>query len=167
MELDQWIAVFAAVSQTAGERDRSKWGLFMSGIVAASLLVAVAAYTLLSKTGISRPLGLGASALGVLLSVAWILVQSGMAAECAHWQRVLRSIESQFAGAEFYRGLHRLMRGEEICIRSSGWRCDEWQSEGIRLPFLFRSIPGAMTTLVPLGFAVGFVVLLVALVIGV
>ena len=167
MELDQWVAVFAAVSQTAGDRDRSKWGLFMSGLVAASLLVAVAAYTLLARTAVSRPLGLGASSLGLLLSVAWIAVQSGMAAECAHWQRVLRSIESQFAGAEFYRGLHRLMRGEQICIRSSGWLCDEWQSEGVRLSFLLRSIPSAMTALVPLGFSVGFAVLLVALAVGV
>jgi len=167
MELEQWIAVFAAVSQTACNRERSLWGLLMSGMVASSLLVALAAYALLSGTGASDPLGLGASSLGFLLSAAWILQQARLSAECAHWQRVLRSIESQFAGAEFHRSLHRLVSGEQICVRSSSWLCDEWQSEGVRLPAILRSLPGTTTMLVPLMFIVGFAALLVASAIGI
>lgn len=163
MELDQWIAVFSAVSQTEINRDRSMWSLFMSGIVAGSLLVAVTAYALLSATAASDLLGLGAASLGLLLSVAWILTQSRLSAESAHWRRVLRSIESQFAGAEFHRGLHRLMRGEQICVRSSRWLCDEWQSEGVKFPTVLRWIPNAMVVVVPLAFVAGFVTLIVTL----
>ncbi|MBN1857667.1 hypothetical protein JW848_00490 [Candidatus Bipolaricaulota bacterium] len=166
MELDQWISVFAAVSRTADNRDRNMWSLFMSGIVAASLLVGVTAYALLSFATTADPLSLGAASLGLLLSVVWAVSQYRLSTECAHWRRLLRSIESQFAGAEFHRSLHRLLQGEQICVRASGWLCDEWQSEGVQFPAILRTAPNLMMHLVPLAFVAGFVVLLVSSALG-
>ncbi len=167
MELDQWISVFAAVSRTADNRDRSTWSLFMSGIVAASLLIAVTAYALLSATVAADALSLGAASLGLVLSVVWAVSQYRLSSECAHWRRLLRSIESQFAGAEFHRSMHRLIQGEQICVRSSGWLCDEWQSEGVQFPAILRTAPNFMMHLVPLAFVAGFVTLLISSALGV
>jgi len=162
MQLDQWIALYGAMTQTAVGHLRARWISFTGGLLASSLVVVFLSY--LAQRGIgsvARSFGIGASSLGLLIGLTWLVSQCRLQAECDHWERVLRSLEDQFAGAELYRGLHRMMQGEEVCIPSASWVCGEWHSQPARVPRGCRRFPRVLESWIPVVFMLAFAGLLV------
>ncbi len=164
MELEQWIAVYSAASQSAASRERSLWSVFAGGLIASSLLLTILAIVVtLTATDFGRIFGIGIAALGLAICFVWALIQYKLLHECQHWQRLLRSVESQFAGAEFYRSLDRLFKGEELCVPVATRICDEWSSEAAKFPWLIRIVPQVMTLWVPAFFIASFVAFLIGI----
>ena len=164
MELEQWIAVYSAASQSAASRDRSLWSVFAGGLIASSLLLTILAIVVtLTATNFGRVFGIGIAALGLAVCLVWTLIQYKLLHECLHWQRLLRSVESQFAGAEFYRSLDRLSKGEELCVPVASRICNEWNSEAAKFPWLIRIVPQLMTLWVPAFFIAGFIAFLIGI----
>ena len=162
MELDQWIAIYGAISQSAASHSRSRWVSFTGGLLAASLLVVFLAYLAQLGVGaVERSFGIGASALGLLIGLAWWVNQGRLYTECGHWERLLRSLEEQFAGAEFHRSLHRILQGEETCVPAAKWVCGEWHSEPACVPRGLRVLPRVLETSIPAVFVLAFAALLV------
>ncbi|MFC2079329.1 hypothetical protein ACFLSZ_05055 [Candidatus Bipolaricaulota bacterium] len=159
MELEQWIHLFGAVSSTTTAREKSKWMMFSSGLIACTVIVLIAIWALVS--GFKGPASIGISVLGFLVALAWGVIQQRLQVESAHWNRLLRSIESQFAGTEFHRSIHRLLLGEQVCIPNSAWICGAWNPDATRFPVLTRYLSDRITQWVPVLYAVSFVALLV------
>lgn len=162
MELDQWIAIYGSASQSAASHARSRWVSFTGGLLASSLVAIFVAY--LAQLGIGaveRPFGIGAAALGLLIGVTWWMNQSRLHSECDHWESLLRSLEEQFAGAEFHRSFHRLVQGEETCVPTAKRVCGEWHSEAARLSPILRRLPRVFETWIPVVFILTFAALLV------
>ncbi|UCF10266.1 MAG: hypothetical protein JSW65_00865 [Candidatus Bipolaricaulota bacterium] len=166
MELDQWIALYGAVSRMASDRERSLWSLFTAGLIGCGLLLAVIAF---AGTAFGIPggdssfqyeFGIGVAALGALLSCVWLISQLRLHVACRHWQRLLRSIESQFAGAEFTRSFHRLFHGDQVCIPSASWICREWHPEPARIRWPMRGRTSLLTAWIPLAFLLAFAAVL-------
>jgi hypothetical protein len=161
MELAQWIQLFGAISSTAAAREKSKWLIFSGGLVACTVLLLIVIWALMrSLTG---PAIIGATALGLLVAVFWLLIQQRLLVECEHWNRLLRGIEGQFAGTELHRSIHRLLLGEEVCVAGSAWVCGEWHPEGVRFPILSRRFTSRIVMWVPGVYALAFVALLVGI----
>ena len=164
MELDQWIAIYTAASHSAASRERSLWTAFSGGLIANSLIVTIIAYVIaLNRTASGQTFGIATSALGLAVCFVWSAVQYRLLFECQHWQRLLRSVESQFAGAEFHRSVQRLLQGDQVCVPSSAWFCGEWNAEAARFPLLLRALPRTMAMWIPLVFLAAFVVFLIGL----
>ncbi len=162
MELDQWIAVYGAISQSAASRLRSRWVSFTGGLLAVSLVAVFVAYLAQLGVGpVERAFGIGASSLGLLIGLTWWMNQCRLGAECSHWERLLRSLEEQFAGAEFHRGLHRMIQGEEICVPAAKRVCGDWHSEPARLPKVLQDLPRILEMWIPAVFVLTFAALLV------
>ena len=162
MELDQWIAIYGSISQSAASQSRSRWVSFTGGLLAASLLVVFLAYLAQLGVGtVERSFGIGASSLGLLIGLAWWVNQGRLYAECRHWERFLRSLEEQFAGVEFHRSLHRMLQGEETCVPAAKWVCEEWHSEPARMLRVLRVLPRVLEVSIPAVFVLAFAALLV------
>lgn len=161
MELSQWIAVYGAVSQSAANRERSLWTLFAGGAISCALVIAVIAYSVTrGSSSFEQTVGIGAAALGLLLSFVWIVAQLRLLLEYQHWHRLLRSIESQFAGAEFHRSFHRLLQGDQICVPAASWVCEQWHPQPTRFPWIVRIMPRLIAIWIPVAFLLAFVSLL-------
>jgi hypothetical protein len=164
MELSQWIAVYGAVSQSAANRERSLWTLFAGGAISCALVIAVIAYSITrGSSSFEQVLGIGAAALGLLVSFVWVIAQLRLFLEYQHWYRLLRSVESQFAGAEFHRSFHRLLQGDQVCIPSASWVCEQWHPEAARFPWIVRIMPKLIALWIPTAFFLAFVSLLVGI----
>lgn len=164
MELSQWIAVYGAVSQSAANRERSLWTLFAGGAISCALVIAVIAYSVTrGSSSFEQTFGIGAAALGLLVSFVWVVAQLRLLLEYQHWHRLLRSIESQFAGAEFHRSFHRLLQGDQVCIASASWICEQWHPEPARFPWLVRIIPKLIALWIPTAFLLAFASVLVGI----
>ena len=164
MELDQWIAVYSAASNSAASRERSFWAAFAGGLVASSLLVAVIAFVVaLNSSSFGHTFGIGAAALGLSMCVVWFLLQYRLLFECRHWQRLLRSVESQFAGAELHRSFERLQQGDKLGVPKSAWVCGEWNPEPAHFPYLLRLLPRLVTLWIPLLFFAAFIAFLIGI----
>ena len=164
MELSQWIALYGAVSQSAASRERSLWTLFAGGFISSSLLMAIIAYAVtLGSSSFQQAFGIGAAALGLLVAFVWVVAQIRLLFEYQHWYRLLRSVESQFAGAEFHRSLHRLLQGDQVCIPSASWICEQWHPEPARFPFIVRIMPKLIALWIPIAFFLSFASLLVGI----
>ena len=170
MELEQWIAVYSAASQSAASRERSLWSVFAGGLIASSLMLAILAIavtltsvTTLTSTDLGRVFGIGIAALGLAICLVWAIIQHKLLHEWQHWHRLLRSVESQFAGAEFYRSLERLSKGERLCVPLASRICDEWNSEAAKFPWLIRIVPQLTTLWVPAFFIASFIAFLIGI----
>ena len=164
MELDQWIAIYTAASQSAANRERSFWVTFTGGLVASSLLVAIIAFVVaLNSTSFGQTFGIGAAALGLAMCLIWFALQYRLLYECQHWSRLLRSVESQFAGAELHRSFERLQSGDSFCIPKAAWMCGEWNADAAHFPLLLRALPRVMTLWIPLLFLAAFVAFVVGI----
>jgi len=166
MELSQWIALYGAVSQSAASRERSKWVLFASGLVTGALLLLVASCILVLGSASGKALGLGVASLGGMICFTWWVMQQRLDHESLHWHRLLRSLESQFAGAEFHRNIHRLLQGEQACVPSAAWVCGEWNPEAVRFPFFVRNFPRVLMQWLPGIFLAAFLLLIVGIAVG-
>jgi hypothetical protein len=160
MELEQWIQLFGAISSTATVREKSKWMMFCGGLIACTALLLTAFWALVNVVDVSACIGIGA--LGLLLASAWGVIQQRLVVESAHWNRILRSIESQFAGTELNRGIHRLLMGDQVCVPASAWVCGEWNPEAARFPALTRHVSSRVILWVPVLYVLAFVALVIA-----
>jgi hypothetical protein len=109
-------------------------------------------------------LEVGLIALGWVIGLAWAGAQQRLHVELIHWERLLRSLESQFAGGEFHRSVQRLDQGEPICVSGSAWACEEWQNEAVRFSRTFRLFTCRMVLWTPVAFLLGLVVLFIKVV---
>lgn len=164
MELEQWIQLFSAISSTTTTREKSKWMVFSGGLVGCAILILGAIGMLVRGSG--QSIGMGVAVLGFLLALAWAIVQQRLHVECDHWNRLLRSIESQFAGTEFHRSIHRLLLGEQVCVPAASWICGEWNPEAARFSAVTRHLSRRITQWVPILFALSFVALILAVAIA-
>jgi len=164
MELEQWIQLFGAISSTVAVREKSKWMMFCSGLVACTILLLSAVWLHINARNDSVCIGI--VAFGLLIGVAWIVIQQRLLVECSHWNRILRGIESQFAGTEMHRGIHRLLLGEQVCVPASAWVCGEWNPEATRFPALTRYVSGRIILWVPTIYALAFVAVLGVLIVA-
>lgn len=164
MELDQWIAIYTAASHSATNRERSLWTVFAGGLVASGLLVAMIAFVVaLDASSFGRTFGIGAAALGLAMCLVWFAAQYKLLFECRHWNRLLRSVESQFAGTELHRSFARLQQGDQICIPAASWTCGEWLPEPVRFPLVLRAVPRLITLWIPIFFLAAFVAFLIGI----
>jgi len=170
MELEQWIAVYSAASLSAASRERSLWSVFAGGLIASSLMLAILAIAVtitsvatLTATDLGRVFGIGIAALGLAVCLVWSLIQYKLLHEYRHWQCLLRSVESQFAGAEFYRSFARLSKGEQLCVPVAARICDEWNSESAKSSWLIRIVPQLITLWVPTFFIASFIAFIIGI----
>jgi len=165
MELDQWLMVYLALAQTAASKARTVWSAFLGGLIAQALLVIAAAFLIATeptpRTGPLFYMQIGILAIGLLASLAWLGSVSRAEAESRHLAGLMRGIESQFAGSEFLRSLHRMTSGERVCVSGSNWVCQEWLPSVTRLPFVARLAPRFFSGSLMLAFLLGWVTLLV------
>jgi hypothetical protein len=96
-----------------------------------------------------------------VIGLAWAAAQRRLHGEMIHWERLLRSLESQFAGGEFHRSVQRLDQGEPVCVSGSAWACDEWQNEAVRFSRLFRLFTCRLVLWTPVAFLGALVVLFI------
>jgi hypothetical protein len=137
--------------------------VFSGGLVASALLVLCAIGMLVR--GSDQSIGIGVAVLGLLLALAWAIIQQRLHVECDHWNRLLRSIESQFAGTEFHRSIHRLLLGEQVCVPDASWICGKWSPEAARFSAVTRHLSRAIILWIPILFSLSFVALILAAVI--
>ena len=161
MELGHWISLYGAISQSASSRERSLWTLFAGGFLSSALLIAAAIYAVARDASFESAFAVGVSSLGLLVSFVWMMAQLRLLLEYQHWSRLLRSVESQFAGAELQRSFHRLLKGEEVCIPSAAWVCGQWHPEAATFPWIVRTIPKLIALWIPGAFLLAFAALLI------
>jgi hypothetical protein len=162
MELDQWLHAYGAITRSSASKEQSLWSAFVGFLLAQCILVL--AYVLVEPDllgTVSDSYRFGTIALGGLVAFVWLLSQSRLRAELLHFERLLRQVEGQFAGGEFYRSLHQLSKGKQICISGANHTCNEWLPEIARLPLLGRLSASALAAFVPLLFVLGWLAVLV------
>ena len=158
MELGEWINLYNALAQAAGTKERGYWTIVGIFLVANCLLVFPLSFVFFSYTaGEGRYFVTVLAGIGVLMSLLWVLAQSRTAHELAHFEALLRSIEGQFAGAEFYRGLARLQAGEELTIPATTWRGKEWQADTLQFKRITRAPVHLLITFLPVVFGGGWI----------
>lgn len=165
MELDQWLMVYLALTQTAAAKERTAWSSFFGGLIAEAILgiglVFLVSVEPIPLRGFHLYLEFGLIAVAIVSTIAWLGSTTRIRSEATHLSRLLRGIEGQFAGAEFLRNLHRLSDGERVCVAASNWTCDEWLPSVSRLPLSARLAPRLFTGAVPLFFLLAWIGLLV------
>ncbi len=162
MELEAWLAIYQAVSHTASAKERARWTILALFLLGNSLLALPAALLVGSfPNDQAEAVATGIAILGAVVSLGWLSCQILAGWETVHWERLLRSIEHQFAGAEFHRSAYRLLRGDETCIPATAWKCGDWYPEVERLGWARRSLPRAALWFLPLAFLAAWVILIV------
>jgi hypothetical protein len=163
LELQEWVALYQAVALTRAEKERSFWTIVTLFLVANVLLALPTGFLALSLPTLSvHVLQTGISAFGCALCLAWLLCLAYAAKDVARWESLLRSIEGQFAGAEFFRSAEKVLRGEQVCIPATSWKCGEWYPEVDRIRCLRRGAPAVVAVGLAFSSLAGWVVLLVA-----
>ena len=167
MELDQWLVVYQAVARSAITKEQSRWLLFVGGLIAQSLLAIVAVSLTfiepLPLSGFRFFLAVGLISVGLLSSIGWWGVQARLQSEASHLRSLSRGIESQFAGAEFFRSLYRFSNGEKMCSPAAEWTCDEWLPSVSRLALFARISPGGLALFAISPFLLGWIALLICI----
>jgi len=165
MELDQWLAVYQAVTQSASLKEQSRWSFIIGAAVAQAILGVAAVFLVFVEpmplAGLRLHLTVGLIGVGLLVSLGSLLQEKRLRAEATHLEALARGIESQFAGGEFFRSLHRLSGREKVCTPCSNWTCGEWLPGVSRLPILARLLPGSAVGVIAWPLLLGWVALLV------
>lgn len=163
MELGEWLAIYQAASLTATSKERTYWTITALFLLANSLLALPAGLVAASyPDDPSQWLATGLGALGCVTCLVWLACQGLAARESLHWESLLRSIEGQFAGGEFHRSAYKLLRGQEVCIPTTAWKCGDWYPEVERLRLARRGLPHVAGRLLALAFLAGWAVLVAA-----
>lgn len=162
MELEEWLVVYQALTWSACSKERSYWTIAGAFLLANCALIFPLSLFLFSYTmWEGRYFSTILAGLGVLICLAWLTSQQRAAREASHMARLLRSIESQFAGGEFQRSLSKLLAGEKVCVPGTSWRCEDWQPEAVRIGFLTRHMPRVLMVMVPVVFGGAWIALAV------
>jgi len=164
MELDQWLVIYLTVAQSASQRRQTGWSLLARGAIAQTILAVAAIFLLfiepLPMKGTYFLLIIGLVSIGLLMSLGWLMALRRLRVEASHFEGLVRGIESQFAGAEFFRSIHRLQAGEKVCTPASSWTCNEWLPSVSRLPILSGPRAGHPVCLMAWPFTLGWIGLL-------
>ncbi len=162
MELEEWLRLYQALSVSVGAKERGYWAIAGIFLLANCLLAFPLAFVFFSYTGEEGAYFITVlSGIGVLLSATWVLSQKRAAFEITHFTKLLRSIEGQFAGGEFYRSLYKLLFGEEVCVPSTDWKCKEWHPDVSRMGWITRTFPHGFLIALPIVFLFAWVALAV------
>jgi len=166
MELSQWLAIYHAVALSAASKERNRWTLLVGGVIMQSILgIAAGFFALIEPTpfvGVSFVIIIALSSVGFITATGWTSLLARLQSEALHFDALSRGIESQFAGAEFFRSLHRLSAGEKVCTPASDWSCNDWLPSVSRLPLGSRLLPEWIgSRLLTWPFLLGWVGLLV------
>lgn len=163
MELQEWLALYQVLALTRAEKERSFWTIVTLFLVANVLLALPTGLLVLSLPDlIAQTLQTGISAFGCALCVAWLLCLAYAAREVVRWESLLRNVEGQFAGAEFFRSAEKVFSGEQVCIPATSWKCGDWYPEVERTRWLRRGTPTVAAVGLALFSLAGWVVLLAA-----
>ena len=155
--------LYQALSVSVGAKERGYWAIAGMFLVANCLLAFPLAFVFFSYTGEEGTYFITVLAgIGALLSVAWLLSQRRVAFEIAHFTKLLRSIEGQFAGGEFYRSLYKLLFGEEVCVPSTEWKCKEWHPDVSRMGWITRTFSHGFLLVLPVVFLLAWIAVAVA-----
>jgi hypothetical protein len=163
LELEEWLQVYQALVVAASAKERSYWEVFIGFLIANCLLVGALvflflAYSLPEKLALQTGLG----ALGLFTSLGWWGSQRRLVREVLVWTSLLRSLEGEFAGAEFYRSLFKVSRGDQVCIPASDWKCNQWHPLVTEFPRLSWGFSYYLAAILPPLFALGWAVLIAA-----
>lgn len=154
MELEGWLEVYQALAITAGTKERSYWTAFLGFLLGSSLLALAMAFLFLAYSLTERQaLKTVVGALGLCVGLGWWTTQRRLAREAAVWSSLLRSLEGEFAGAEFYRLLFKLQQGTQACIPSSDWKCGDWHPTVASFPLFCQAVSRFSLELLPLVFS--------------
>jgi len=163
LELQEWLALYQVLALTRAEKERSFWTIVTLFLVANVLLALPTGLLVLSLPDlIAQTLQTGISAFGCALCVAWLLCLAYAAREVVRWESLLRNVEGQFAGAEFFRSAEKVFSGEQVCIPATSWKCGDWYPEVERTRWLRRGTPTVAAVGLALFSLAGWVVLLAA-----
>ncbi|MEA3239897.1 MAG: hypothetical protein U9Q94_09010 [Candidatus Bipolaricaulota bacterium] len=153
MELEEWLRLYQALSATAGVKEHGYWTITGIFLLANCLLILPLSLFLFSYTVWEGRFFITVLAgIGVLICLGWSLSQRRVLQEIEHVSGLLRNIEGQFAGGDFHRSLYKLLAGEEVCIPSTSWKCEEWHPEVARMGTLTRLLPRASISILPVVF---------------
>ncbi|MBC7093773.1 hypothetical protein H5T53_07205 [Candidatus Bipolaricaulota bacterium] len=160
LELEEWLAVYQAVSLTAASKERVYWGVGGACLIANTILLALAAYVS-RATWLEdwRYLTTALAVIGVGVGAYWLAIQHRLGREAAHWQGLLRQLEGEFAGAEFHRSALRLLKGQPVRTPTTTVHFDEWYPEVARLGWFARAAARLMVPLVPTLFLIAWILL--------
>lgn len=163
MELEEWLKVYGAVSTTGAAKERSYWTILGSFLVANGLLILAVAFLALTYTiQEAKELSTALGALGLITTLCWAFAQSYAARQSAHWERLLCSLEGEFAGGEFHRSAHKLLRGREVCVPAAHWTCNEWHPSVGHIPWISRVAARLFPALLPIVFLLAWASLIAA-----
>ncbi len=158
MELEEWLRLYQALSVSLGAKERGYWTIAGVFLLANCLLAFPLAFVFFSYAGEEGTYFVTVLAgIGVLLSATWVFNQRRVSFEIAHFTKLLRSIEGQFAGGEFYRSLYKLLFGEEVCVPSTDWKCREWHPDVARIGWVTRTLPRGLLVALPVVFIFAWV----------
>jgi fumarate reductase subunit D len=163
------LSVYQAVSATAANKERTYWNLGGTCLVASVLLLILGvvlgiavvedAHNGYVATTALQCLTTVVAGFGVLISTYWLVLQHRLSHEVAHWQGLLRQLEGEFAGAEFYRSSFRLLIGQPVRSPRITPHFDEWYPGVTRLGWFSRALAGLATALLPTAFLVAWIAL--------
>jgi len=167
MDLDQWLVVYLSIVTAATAKRSSFWSMVGWGLLAQSLLGAVACVLMLGLpspfTGFAR-LGLGGLAgTGLLTALGWATILRRLQSGVVVSETLARGIEGHFAGGEFFRALHRYDAREKVCIPSSEWTCNDWLPSVAQKSLPLRILGGLGVPLLVVPFLAGWIALLIFL----
>jgi hypothetical protein len=168
MELDQWLVVYQTIVRSASLKEQTRWSLVIGATLVQAILGVAAVFLVFVEpmplAGLRLPLTIGLISVGLLVGLGCLVGEKKLRTEASHLEALARGIESQFAGGEFFRSLHRLAAREKVCTAGSSWTCGEWLPGVSRLPLLVRLVPECGRVAMTWPFVLGWVALLVRVV---
>jgi len=161
VELEGWLEVYQALTLTASAKERNYWSIFLGFLIASSLLVVALAFLFLAYSlPEERILRTVLGALGLCVGLGWWTSQRRAGREITLWSSLLRSLEGEFAGAEFHRSLYKLLQGAQVCVPASDWKCNEWYPLVARFPWPGRIASRFFVELLPVAFSLAWAALI-------
>jgi hypothetical protein len=153
MELEQWLKVYQAATTTRATKERSYWTILGGFLIANGILILAVAFLALTYTiQEARQFSTALGVLGLFTALTWMFAQARVARQSAHWERLLCSLEGEFAGGEFHRSAHKLQRGREVCVPGAHWTCNEWNPDVEHVSWLPRIAARVLPALLPIVF---------------
>jgi len=162
MELQELLQIYQAATLAAVSKERSVWTISGIFLITNAVLVFGALSLFIATNSWEREvLGSVLGGLGILISLSWAFARRRESVEQRHWEGLLRSVEGEFAGAEFQRSLHRQAREGRACIAGASWRCSEWAAMEARISRPARGLATFLVGFLPWAFALAWVATIV------
>jgi hypothetical protein len=165
MELEQWLIVYRAVTQSGANKERGLWSLFAGFFLGQCVLLLALVFSEAALTDSAQPsFRLGLTCLGLVIALLGTQALIRLRRELLHMEKLLRQMESQFAGGEVQRGLFRLAKGAKVCVTEAEFICNEWLPSVSRHPLFARVSAPTSVLLISTLLVAGWLVLLLGVV---